>query len=187
MRLDAQPGRVGLLLQSSVSLQTCRNQAELAGGQIHRMSDRFESQAGRDHPATICSCRGFRFSAGAGFHFHRFDVEQRVIHQRPDSGLHCRRTGFEPSAGSKSLKSMLASDWATCNSRGLPSRPDAVPVEHAIGRVRILLDFKNHQAGADGMDAAARQKHRVARAHRNAMKTFRHVCRFGFFSQIPRA
>ncbi len=52
---------------------------------------------------------------------------------------------------------------------------NAVPVEHAICRVRVLLDLKNHQAIANGVDATTRQKHRVAGAHRNAMKTIGHA------------
>ena len=47
----------------------------------------------------------------------------------------------------------------------------AIPIENAIRRVRILLNLKNHQAVADGVDAAARQKHRIARAHWHAIKT----------------
>src|SRR5712672_679747 len=50
---------------------------------------------------------------------------------------------------------------------------NAIPVEYAVGRVRVLLDLKNHQAVADGMNAAAGQEQRVARAHRDAMKTIR--------------
>ena len=49
-----------------------------------------------------------------------------------------------------------------------------VPVENAVGRVRVLLDLKNHNAGADGMNAAARKEHHIPRLHRHAMKAICH-------------
>ena len=51
----------------------------------------------------------------------------------------------------------------------------AVPIEHAVGGIGILLDLKDHQAVADGMDPPARQEHRVAGAHRDAVKAIGHV------------
>ena len=47
---------------------------------------------------------------------------------------------------------------------------DAVPVEHTIGRVRVLLDLKNHQARADRVDPSAGQEHRIATFDRQAME-----------------
>ena len=54
---------------------------------------------------------------------------------------------------------------------GLAAFVDAIPVEHAISRIRVLLHFKNHEARANGMHAAAGQEHRVARFHRHTMET----------------
>ena len=45
----------------------------------------------------------------------------------------------------------------------------SIPIEDAIGRVAVLLNFDNEIAAADRVDAAARQKHGVAGLHRDAM------------------
>src|SRR5262249_37156345 len=42
---------------------------------------------------------------------------------------------------------------------------DAVPVEYAIGGIRILLNFENDQSRADSVNASAPQKHGVAFVH----------------------
>jgi hypothetical protein len=57
-------------------------------------------------------------------------------------------------------------------------QPYAVPVENAVRRVGILLHLKNHQPGPNCMNTPARQKHRVAWLHSNAMKTFGYFARF---------
>ena len=51
---------------------------------------------------------------------------------------------------------------------------DAVPVEHAVGRVRVLLDFKDDQPRAERVNPSAGQEHGVARPHAHAMKALGH-------------
>ena len=51
---------------------------------------------------------------------------------------------------------------------------EAVPIEHPIGRVGVLLDFKDDQARAERVNPAAGQEHGVARPHAHAMKTLGH-------------
>ena len=46
---------------------------------------------------------------------------------------------------------------------------DAVPIEHAISRVAILLDFDEEIAGADCVKASSRKKHSIAGFDSNGM------------------
>src|SRR5206468_10748144 len=48
---------------------------------------------------------------------------------------------------------------------GLAVQTHAVPVEYTICRVGVLLDLENDQTRADGMEAAAREEHRVTGLH----------------------
>ena len=52
----------------------------------------------------------------------------------------------------------------------IPIHP--VPVENTIGRVGVLLDFKNHDLRSQRVDSPAGQEHRVARFDRDAMEAF---------------
>ena len=42
---------------------------------------------------------------------------------------------------------------------------DAVPIEHAIRGVAVLLDFDQQISRAHGMEPASRQKHCIASSH----------------------
>ena len=64
---------------------------------------------------------------------------------------------------------MQRSDSSTCSVARVPAVVGAVPIENAIGRVAVLLDLDDHIARADGVHAAAREKHPVARFYRHAM------------------
>ena len=57
---------------------------------------------------------------------------------------------------------------------GLAVQPEAVPIEHAIGGVRILLDLEDDEAAAQGMDAAARQQQSITRLDAKAVETLGH-------------
>ena len=48
---------------------------------------------------------------------------------------------------------------------------EAVPIKDAVGGVGVLLDFKQDNAGAQGVDAAAGKEHGVAGFDRDAMET----------------
>jgi hypothetical protein len=53
----------------------------------------------------------------------------------------------------------------------LPVRPDAVVVEHAVGDVRVFLDFTQDYAGTNGVSGSGGDKYGVTRADRYALKT----------------
>lgn len=44
-------------------------------------------------------------------------------------------------------------------------RIDSIPIEHTISCVGVLLDFENNQSFSQRVDAAAREKKRIAFAH----------------------
>ena len=49
-----------------------------------------------------------------------------------------------------------------------------VPVKDPVSGVRVLLDFKNHEARSERVDPPTRQEHHVALLHGQALHTFRH-------------
>ena len=49
-------------------------------------------------------------------------------------------------------------------------RVAAVVIEHAISEIRILLNFAEHHARADGVRGAGRNEDGVARAQRNVLQ-----------------
>src|SRR5436190_15936338 len=59
-----------------------------------------------------------------------------------------------------------------------------IPVEDAIGRIRILLDLKNHEPTSNRMHPTARKEHGVSRADLNAMETVGDGAAFHFFLEF---
>ena len=126
-------------------------------------------------------CFRFQQITSTGGHFPGFHFEERILDEQTfsDGAFVCgfaldgRRLEIVEINARKRLRDVQFARLAI--------QPDAVPIEYPVSGVRVLLDFKNHQAGADGVDAAAGQEHRVARAHGNAMETFRHFAGPDFF------
>ena len=118
---------------------------------------------------------------GAGIEPPGFDLEQRVVHKRAvldqsvagEFALRERRLEIVEINARERLGNVQFARFAV--------EAHAVPIEYPVSGVRVLLDFENHQAGADGVDPAAGQKHRVARAHGNAVETFRHFAGLNSF------
>ena len=54
---------------------------------------------------------------------------------------------------------------------GFPVQSGAIPVKHPVGRVRVLLDFEDDEAGTDRVNPAAWKKHRVASLNLQTMET----------------
>src|ERR1051326_669076 len=48
--------------------------------------------------------------------------------------------------------------------------PNAIPIKNAVSGVGVLLDFKDYQACANGVNSTARQKHNVPRFDRDAVE-----------------
>src|SRR5262245_25920461 len=99
------------------------------------------------------------------------DAKKRIVHQGPHlDGIMAfvfvfNKGGFkilEVNAGQRLLDMQLAR---------LAIEPDSVPIKDPIGRVGILLDFKDEQPGANGVKASARQKNGVAGFDGNTMNT----------------
>ena len=55
--------------------------------------------------------------------------------------------------------------------RGLPSRPDAIPIEQPVGRVARLLDLGDQQTGPQGMHGSSGKKHAVPRPRLEVVQT----------------
>src|SRR5207253_751308 len=69
---------------------------------------------------------------------------------------------------------------------GLPIPVHAVPIEHPVGRVRVLLKLEDDAPSPDGMNPPARHKHSIPSPDREPMKTFRNRARSQpFFKSMP--
>src|SRR6266566_3120828 len=59
-----------------------------------------------------------------------------------------------------------------------------IPIKHSIRRIRVLLNFKNHQASANGMDAAAREEHGIACPHVQLLNAIFHGAVMDFLLEL---
>src|SRR5437016_1019261 len=151
------------------ALDLGRLQTKLAGPQIasffpmmHREPSRqhakyFQSPAAKIAMFTPCEPQVFYREEGIVYQRARMGISVRVPLDLP----RCQRRFeiLEVDALQRLFHVQLARF-------AVQSRP--VPVENAVGRVRVLLDLKHHNAGADGMNAAARKEHHIPRLHRHA-------------------
>src|SRR5437867_549912 len=105
-------------------------------------------------------------------HADRFNQEKRIVCQR----LHQKPTGFTPAnLAVDQVRLEIIEVYALerlfdVKLAWLPVQSKTVPVKHAIGRVRILLDLENNDPGADAMHASAGQEHCVTRFDRQTME-----------------
>src|SRR5687767_3782839 len=184
-RFDQQETRAGRSLDRCVC-ESRRQQAELPRLQCRRYAVATDSDRSRDSGQHTQPRRaGSHLSRG--FSFDELRAEQRVVykpaHGKPFLPRHRRMNELRFEIAEIDARERLLDVQLT----RLTVESDAIPIVDAERRVRILLNLEDHQAGTNGVDAAARQEHRISRLHRDSMKTVRNgPARDGTFEGISR-
>ena len=100
-----------------------------------------------------------------------FDVKERVAHE----GFFLRGTIGDVAGGDEGGLEVVKIDAGEglrdVEFAGFAIEAFAVPIVHAVGGVGVLLDLEDDEAAADGVDAAAGEKHGIASANGDAMET----------------
>jgi len=160
-----------------------RDKTKAAGNKGHRNVVSIDRK-GAFEQTNDCRLPGRESEGFVGSEFYQFDRKQRITDEQAFAcGAALDKWGIDQ-AGFEIVEGDAGQGLFDVEFTRFAIQADAIPIEYAIGGVRVLLDFENDEAAAKGVNAAAGEEHGVAGFDFDAVEAFSDGATGDFFFEL---